>query len=78
MNEQEILHRLQPIFQDVLQQPDLSIQLETDADSLEGWDSLAHISLLESIQQEFGCHFGLEERLNLLSVRAIVQAIQAK
>ena len=78
MDEAVIMQRLQRIFKDVFEKPDLEITPELDAASLEEWDSLEHISLLEAIQEEFGCRFSLEERLRLFSVAAIVKAIQDK
>ena len=75
MNRQDVLERLQEVFRDVLGKPELKIKDEMTAANIEGWDSLAHISLLEAIQQEFGCRFSLEERLKLLSVKSLIDAI---
>lgn len=78
MNEQEVMKRLQDIFRDVLGKPDLIVLPEMDSSNLEGWDSLAHISLLEAVQQEFSCRFGLEERMSLFTVESIIKAIMSR
>ena len=57
----DILNKLQPIFQDIFEDDDLLITLESDADSVEGWDSLAHIVLIFAIEEEFKIKFALGE-----------------
>ena len=45
-----ILEQLQPIFQDVLDQPDLVITRQSDASSVEDWDSLAHVNIVTAVE----------------------------
>ena len=40
----DILDKLQPIFQDIFEDDELLITAESNADTVEDWDSLAHIS----------------------------------
>ena len=57
----DILERIQPVFRDVMDQPSLHVQRESDARSVEGWDSLVHINLILAVEQEFGVRFALGE-----------------
>jgi acyl carrier protein len=74
----DVLEELQPIFRDVLDQPDLAIGRDSNAQSVDGWDSLAHISLVSAIEQEFGIHIALGELQDLKNVGEMVDLINRK
>jgi acyl carrier protein len=74
----DILERLQPIFRDVFDRPDLQVKRESNAKSIEDWDSLAHITLVSSIEQEFGIKFALGELQALKNVGDMVDLIGTK
>ena len=42
----QIITELEPIFQDVLDQPNLKLTPESNASNVEDWDSLAHVTLV--------------------------------
>ena len=74
----DILKKLQPIFQDIFEDDDLLITAESDADSVEGWDSLAHIVLIFAIEEEFEIKFALGELEAMQDVGDMVELIQKK
>jgi acyl carrier protein len=74
----DILNKLQPIFQDIFEDDDLLITVESDADSVEGWDSLAHIVLIFAIEQEFEIKFALGELEAMKNVGDMVELLQTK
>ena len=74
----DILNKLQPIFQDIFEDDDLLITVESDADSVEGWDSLAHIVLIFAIEQEFKIKFALGELEAMKDVGDMVELMQKK
>jgi acyl carrier protein len=78
MESQNILSRLQPIFRDVFDERSLSVGRESSAETVEGWDSLAHINLITSIEQEFGIKFALGELQNLKNVGEMVDLMEVK
>jgi acyl carrier protein len=53
----EIDPRLMEIFRDVFEDEALEVTAATSADHVEGWDSVAHISLIFAIEEEFGFQF---------------------
>lgn len=77
MND-DILAQLQPIFQDVLDQPDLVITRESNAQNVEDWDSLAHINLVTSIERHFKIKFALGELQELKNVGEMIDLIEQK
>ena len=74
----DILKKLQPIFQDIFDDEDLLITAESDADSVESWDSLAHIVLIFTIEQEFEIKFALGELEAMKNVGDMVELMQTK
>ena len=74
----DILGELQPIFQDIFEDDELSITAESNADTVEDWDSLAHISLIFSIEQEFDIKFALGELEAMKNVGDMVELMQIK
>ena len=49
--------RLEELFQSVLNDDALSLRDEMTASEVPGWDSVAHINLMFSIEQAFGVQF---------------------
>lgn len=78
MDSTAIHARLQPIFRDILDQPDLVISRDSSARTVEDWDSFAHIVLIRGIEKEFGIRFALNDVGNLKNVGEMSDLIQAK
>jgi acyl carrier protein len=78
METQDVLSRLQPIFNDVFDDQSIVIGRESSAETVEGWDSLAHINLVTSIEQEFGVKFALGELQELKNVGEMADLVEVK
>lgn len=74
----DILTELQPIFRDVLDDPNLQITRDSNARNVSGWDSLAHINLISAIEQEFRIKFALGELEDLKDVGEMIDLMQQK
>lgn len=74
----EIMHRLEPIFRDVFDDPNLKIVGESNAESIPGWDSLAHINLVSAVESEFKIRFALSELQDLKNVGDMVSLMHGK
>jgi acyl carrier protein len=74
----KILAELQPIFQDVLDQPELVITQQSNAQTVEDWDSLAHVNLVTAIEKHFKVKFALGELQELKDVGDMVALIQRR
>lgn len=73
-----ILEELQPLFRDILDQPNLRITRESNSSNVEGWDSLAHINLVTVIEQEYNVKFSIDELLELKNVGEMVDLMEIK
>jgi len=74
----DILEKLQPIFQDIFEDDELLITAESSAATVEDWDSLAHITLIFTIEQEFEIKFALGELEAMKNVGDMVELMQTK
>jgi acyl carrier protein len=74
----DILEQLRPIFQDILDQPDLIITRDSNAQNVEDWDSLAHINLVTTIERHFKVKFALGELQELKNVGDMCDLIRTK
>jgi len=78
MNKKNILDQLQNIFRDCFDDENLVVVSSTTSDDVEGWDSVAHINLIVTIEKEYNIKFSLAELAVLYSVDDIVNLIAEK
>ena len=78
MDNATILQELQPIFEDVLDLPDLELTPESNATNVEGWDSLAHVNLVVAIEKKYKIRFALGELQDLKNVGEMADLIRKK
>lgn len=78
MNRDSIIADLAPIFQDVLDLPDLALTAESSALNVEGWDSLAHVNLVVAIEKHYKLKFALGELQGLKNVGDMADLIARK
>ena len=78
MDSNTLLAQLQDIFRDVLDQDDLVLTRESNARTVEDWDSLAHIGLVTAIQKKYGIKFALGELQELKNVGDMIDMILVK
>ena len=70
--------RLLPIYRKVFANPGLVITDTTSPETLESWDSLLHLDLLNAIEKEFKVKFSTKEMAGLTDVAAIKSSLVAK
>lgn len=70
--------RLQAVFRDVFDDPDLVLQPDMTADDIEAWDSLSHVTLLFTVEDEFGVQFSGDEASSLADVGELRDLLRAK
>ncbi len=73
-----VLARLQPIFQEALDQSGLIVTRSSSAMNTRNWDSLAHIELIEMVEAHFQVRFALGELQDLKQVGDLVDLIVEK
>ena len=78
MSREEILKKVNEVFADVFDDKSLVISDSTTAADIEDWDSLMHITLISSIEEEFGIKFEMAEVVSFKNVGDMVDAICKK
>jgi acyl carrier protein len=73
-----VLAQLQPIYQEALNEPGLTVTRSSNANNTKNWDSLAHIELIEMVESHFKVRFALGELEELKEVGDLVDFIVAK
>lgn len=78
MTRQEVTARVQAVFCDIFDDPDLEIRDELSAKDVEDWDSLTHVNLVVAIEKEFKTRFALAEIQELKNVGEMIDLILRK
>lgn len=78
MNESEILNEMNNVVGDILDLPDLALSRDISAKDVDGWDSLAHISIIVAMEKEFSVKFSLAEVKALKTVGDFVDLVKSK
>ena len=68
MDQVKVDDRLTEIFRTVFEDEELQVAASTTATDVEGWDSVAHITLIFAVEEEFGFQFSSSELENIRNV----------
>lgn len=74
MNRDEVYSRLKEVFQDVFGKEVVLADATTAAD-VPGWDSLNHITLVGTIEDEFDIKFPMKDVVHMKNVGELVDKI---
>jgi len=69
---------LKQVLAEIFELDPSTIDGTTSIDNVELWDSLQHISMIVSVEQEFGVRFSEEEMAELLSYERLRSALAGK
>ena len=75
MTREQVLERLQAVFRDVFDDRRIAVKDSTTSKDIVGWDSLVHINLIASIEDEFDIKFSIQEAYTAKNVGELVDAI---
>jgi acyl carrier protein len=70
--------RLQDVFRDVFDDPNLVLSETTTASDIPDWDSLQHVTLLFRIEEEFDVEFLGDEAASVADVGALTALLEQK
>ena len=78
MEEQDILKEITGIFCKVLKKKELTITNSTTTADVDGWDSLSHMMIIDSVEKHFSIKFKLMEIMKFNNVGDMVACIKKK
>ncbi len=78
MEDQEILEQVNKLFTKILKKPNVVLTYETTAADVDGWDSLTHMMLIDSVEKHFAIKLKLMEVMKLNNVGDLVAIVKLK
>ena len=75
MSRNEVVERLNEVFQDVFDDETIVVEENTTAEDIEDWDSLEHINLIVAVERHFGMKFSMGEVTGMKNVGAMADLI---
>lgn len=76
MNRTEILEKLNEVFHDGFDNNDIVVTEQTNANDIEEWDSLIHITLISAVEDEFDVSFDMKTVVSMKNVGDMIDAIE--
>ena len=76
MNRTEILEKLNEVFHDVFDNNDIVVTEQTNANDIEEWDSLIHITLISAVEDEFDVSFDMKTVVSMKNEGDMIDAIE--
>ena len=76
MNRTEILEKLNEVFHDVFDNNYIVVTEQTNANDIEEWDSLIHITLISAVEDEFDVSFDMKTVVSMKNVGDMIDAIE--
>jgi len=70
--------RVQDVFREVFDQPELRIFREMQAKDVDGWDSLNHITLIMTLEDTFKVKFSTREVMGFQNVGEMMDCLNGK
>ena len=74
MTREEVYSRLKVVFEDVFDR-EVVLNDETTAADVDGWDSLTHITLIATVEDEFDIKFPMKDVVHMKNVGEMVSLI---
>ena len=78
MSRDEVMKRLNAVFQDEFDDDTIQVTDATVADDIEDWDSLEHINLIVAVEEEFGMKFTMSEVTGMKNVGEMADIILSR
>ena len=75
MTREEAFEKLNAVFRDVFDDESITVNDSTTADDIEDWDSLSHINLVESVEDEFEVKLSMKDVVKMKNVGEMVDKI---
>jgi acyl carrier protein len=78
MTRQEINEKLNGVFREVFDDDTITVNDATTAKDIEGWDSVAYLTLTGSVEDEFSIKFTLGEINGFKNVGEMMDVMEKK
>jgi acyl carrier protein len=76
MTADDVESKVRSVLADVFGLNAQDVGPDTSTDTVEGWDSLHHLTVVLSLEEEFGIQFDDEETLSLVTFPLIIAIVR--
>jgi acyl carrier protein len=73
-----VLERVQKAFNSTFEVDPQIVTLDTIPGDISGWDSMGHVTLATSLEQEFNVNLDVDDLMGMENVREIVRILEGK
>ena len=70
--------KIQTLFRDIFNAPELELSREMNANDVDGWDSITHAEMIASVEKLFGVKFKLREITKWQNVGDMLDTLEKK
>lgn len=78
MDANDVVSRMNKVFREVFDNPEIEIFDRMTSSDVVGWDSFSHINLITSLEIEFDIEFTQQEAFGFKTVSELKEAISKK
>jgi len=78
VNSDELLGKVRTAFKSAFDIEPQTITLNTVPSDISAWDSMGHVTLASSLEQEFGLTFDVDDLMAMENVKEICRIVQSK
>lgn len=78
MSEQDMMARVDNVFRKVFKNDGISVQRETTAKDIAGWDSITHLDIISGMEEEFNVEITGFEVMNMSNVGDLYDLLTQK
>lgn len=78
MERDEMLTRVSQLLRDIFDDTNLDISEGDSQETIEDWDSLAHINIVSALEDEFNVSFDIADIPNTRTVKGILDVLENK
>ncbi|MFW5658733.1 MAG: acyl carrier protein [Bacteroidota bacterium] len=70
--------KIQTLFREIFNAPELEIRREMNANDVDGWDSITHAEMIAAVEKLFGVKFKLREITKWENVGDMMDTLEKK
>ena len=78
MERSQILSEIKTILCNILESDDIDVQEDTNVSDVQGWNSLAHMNIIDNIENKFNIKFSIGEIVIIKNISNLIDLIQKK
>ena len=75
MEKKDVLTALEDIFSKVLKREGITLDYDTTANDVDGWDSITNMTIINEVEKYYGSHLKMREIIKMKNVGGLCEAI---